>query len=72
MSLNKHHITDTKDRLPISQKVAYGLGGIVPIALANIVFMLIGIIGNIGLGISLLMLNLVMMVPESGMLLLIL
>ena len=64
MSLNKHHVTDTKDRLPISQKVAYGLGGIVPIALANIVFMLIGIIGNIGLGISLLMLNLVMMVPR--------
>ena len=28
MSLNKHHITASKDRLPISQKVAYGLGGI--------------------------------------------
>jgi len=64
MSFKKHHVTAGQDRLPVSQKIAYGLGGIVPIALANIVFMLIGIIGNIGLGISLLMLNFVMMIPR--------
>lgn len=64
MRIAPHHVTAAADRLPMSQKIAYGLGGIVPIALANIVYMLMGIIGNIGLGISALLLGLVMAVPR--------
>jgi GPH family glycoside/pentoside/hexuronide:cation symporter len=64
MALKKHHVTAVADRLPATQKIAYGLGGIVPIALANIVFMLMGIIGNIGYGINALLLALFMNVPR--------
>ncbi|WP_168442004.1 MFS transporter [Pontiella desulfatans] len=64
MNLNEHHKTSVADRIPMGQKVAYGLGGIVPIALANIVYMLMGIIGNISLGLSALVLGLVMAVPR--------
>jgi hypothetical protein len=39
-------------RLRWSVIVAYGFGGLVPIALFNIAGQLIGLIGNIGLGLS--------------------
>jgi hypothetical protein len=41
----KHHI-------PFGQMAAYGAGGIIPIALFNIAGILVGLMGNISLGLS--------------------
>ncbi len=64
MSLEKHFTTASVDRLPLGQKVAYGLGGVLPIALANIVAMLMGLIANVGLGISAVLIGWIMVVPR--------
>ena len=47
-----HHVTKAEDRIPFYQLFAYGFGGIIPIALFNIAGQLMGLIGNISLGLS--------------------
>lgn len=60
----EHHRTDARDRVPWVQLIAYGLGGVVPIALFNSVGQLSGLILNLGLGISAIMVGVAQMVPR--------
>lgn len=60
----QHHQTAAKDRIPWQQLAAYGIGGIIPIALFNIAGQLMGLIGNIGLGLSAFWLGLVLIFPR--------
>ncbi len=51
-------------RLSWSAVIAYGSGGLVPIALFNIAGQLIGLIGNIGLGLSAFWLGVILIIPR--------
>ncbi|MCF8371368.1 MAG: MFS transporter [Bacteroidales bacterium] len=59
-----HHKTKAEDRIPFKQLVAYGFGGIIPIALFNIAGQLMGLIGNISLGLSALWLGVILIIPR--------
>ena len=59
-----HHDTAASDRIPWVQLIAYGLGGFVPIALFNSVGQLSGLILNVGLGISAIMVGVAQMIPR--------
>ena len=59
----KHKVCVT-DRISNQQLVAYGLGGLIPIALFNIAGQLMGLIGNIGLGLSAFWLGVVLIIPR--------
>ena len=52
------------DRIPLAQLVAYGAGGIIPIALFNIAGILVGLMGNISLGLSALWLGVILVIPR--------
>jgi GPH family glycoside/pentoside/hexuronide:cation symporter len=52
------------DRVPWYQLIAYGMGGIVPIALFNIASQLMGLLGNISLGLSAVLLGWIMIFPK--------
>src|SRR5271155_1847703 len=52
------------DRIPFSQLAAYGAGGIIPIALFNIAGILIGLMGNISLGLSAFWLGVILIIPR--------
>jgi len=54
----------TSNRLPPSQLAAYGAGGIIPIALFNIAGILVGLMGNISLGLSAFWLGVVLIIPR--------
>ncbi len=56
--------TASQDRIPWSVLIAYGSGGIIPIALFNIAGQLMGLIGNIGLGLSAFWLGVIMIFPR--------
>lgn len=58
------HQTKTEDRLHFSQLAAYGAGGIIPIALFNVAGILVGLMGNISLGLSAFWLGAIMIVPR--------
>jgi GPH family glycoside/pentoside/hexuronide:cation symporter len=58
------HPTAAKDRIPLQQKIAFGLGASTPIAFVNTVSGLTGLIYNIGLGINPVLLGIVQMVPR--------
>ena len=64
--LEKHtkHATAPEDRIPFLQLIAYGFGGIVPIALFNIAGQLMVLIGNISLGLSAFWLGVIMIIPR--------
>jgi glycoside/pentoside/hexuronide:cation symporter, GPH family len=64
MSSQTHHPTAPEDRIPWNQLIAYGAGGLIPIALFNIAGQLIGLIGNIGLGLSAFWLGVVLIIPR--------
>jgi GPH family glycoside/pentoside/hexuronide:cation symporter len=51
-------------RIPFSQLAAYGAGGIIPIALFNIAGILIGLMGNISLGLSAFWLGVILIIPR--------
>ena len=53
---------DTK--IKFSQLAAYGAGGIIPIALFNIAGILVGLMGNISLGLSAFWLGAILIVPR--------
>jgi GPH family glycoside/pentoside/hexuronide:cation symporter len=58
------HVTQPEDRIPLQQLVAFGFGGIIPIALFNIAGQLMVLIGNISLGLSAFWLGVIMIIPR--------
>ncbi|MEI8047494.1 MAG: MFS transporter [Bacteroidota bacterium] len=50
--------------IPFTQLAAYGAGGIIPIALFNVAGLLVGLMGNISLGLSAFWLGAMMIVPR--------
>lgn len=60
----RSHVTAARDRIPWIQLLAYGLGGFVPIALFNSVGQLSGLIVNVGLGVSAILVGVAQMVPR--------
>jgi len=58
------HQTKPEDRIRFSQLAAYGVGGIIPIALFNIAGILVGLMGNISLGLSAFWLGVILIIPR--------
>jgi GPH family glycoside/pentoside/hexuronide:cation symporter len=58
------HKTKSEDRIRFSQLAAYGAGGIIPIALFNIAGILVGLMGNISLGLSAFWLGVILIIPR--------
>jgi GPH family glycoside/pentoside/hexuronide:cation symporter len=58
------HSTKPEDRIRFSQLAAYGAGGIIPIALFNIAGILVGLMGNISLGLSAFWLGFILIIPR--------
>ncbi|MGB4205984.1 MAG: MFS transporter [Bacteroidales bacterium] len=56
--------TGSEDRIRFSQLAAYGAGGIIPIALFNIAGILVGLMGNISLGLSAFWLGVILIIPR--------
>jgi len=54
----------SEDRVPWNQLIAYGMGGLIPIALFNIAGQLMGLLGNISLGLSAFWLGVIMIIPR--------
>jgi glycoside/pentoside/hexuronide:cation symporter, GPH family len=52
MSTRLHHVIAPEDRVPVQQKIAYGLGAMVTIVAVNSVVQLAGLVYVVGLGIS--------------------
>jgi len=52
------------DRIQFSQLAAFGSGGIIPIALFNIAGILVGLMGNISLGLSAFWLGVILIIPR--------
>ena len=52
------------NRTPLPQLAAYGAGGIIPIALFNIAGILVGLMGNISLGLSAFWLGVILVIPR--------
>ncbi|HMM11611.1 MAG TPA: MFS transporter [Bacteroidales bacterium] len=50
--------------IPFNQLAAYGAGGIIPIALFNIAGILVGLMGNISLGLSAFWLGFILIIPR--------
>ena len=64
MAARLAHRTAAEDRVPWNQLIAFGLGGLVPIALFNIVLQLVPLLGNISLGISAVWLGAILVLPR--------
>jgi GPH family glycoside/pentoside/hexuronide:cation symporter len=58
------HSTKRENGIPFSQLAAYGAGGIIPIALFNIAGILVGLMGNISLGLSAFWLGVILIIPR--------
>ena len=54
----------SRGRIPLPQLAAYGAGGIIPIALFNIAGILVGLMGNISLGLSAFWLGVILIIPR--------
>lgn len=52
------------NKITFSQYAAYGAGGIIPIALFNVVGILVGLMGNISLGLSAFWLGFILIIPR--------
>jgi GPH family glycoside/pentoside/hexuronide:cation symporter len=61
---NIDQIAKPERQIRFSQLAAYGAGGIIPIALFNIAGILVGLMGNISLGLSAFWLGAIMIVPR--------
>jgi GPH family glycoside/pentoside/hexuronide:cation symporter len=59
-----HHKTKQEDKIHFSQLAAYGAGGIIPIALFNIAGILVGLMGNISLGLNAFWLGVILIIPR--------
>ena len=64
MATIREHFTAAEDRVPWTQLIAFGLGGLIPIALFNIVLQLVPLLGNISLGISAVWLGTILVLPR--------
>ncbi len=64
MSIPERHETAAEDRVPWSQLIAYGMGGLIPVAIFNIAGQLMGLLGNISLGLSAFWLGTIMIIPR--------
>lgn len=64
MSTPERHTTAAEDRVPWNQLIAFGMGGLIPIALFNIAGQLMSLLGNISLGLDPLWLGVIMVVPR--------
>ena len=64
MSTSQRHTTAAEDRIPWNQLISYGMGGLVGIALFNIAGQLMGLLGNISLGLSAFWLGTIMIIPR--------
>lgn len=64
MGLEKHHLTADKDRLPVTQKVGYGVGAIVTIVAVNSLMQLTGLVYIDGLGVSAIWMGFAMAIPR--------
>ena len=64
MATGAEHATAAEDQVPWQQLIAFGLGGLIPIALFNIVLQLVPLVGNISLGISAVWLGAVLVLPR--------
>jgi glycoside/pentoside/hexuronide:cation symporter, GPH family len=53
-----------KQKIKFDQLLAYGAGGIVPIAIFNITGQLMGLLGNISLGLSAILMGFIMLIPR--------
>lgn len=58
------YATEARDRIPVVQKIAFGLGMATPIAFVNSVAQLTNLVFNIGLGVSPIYLGLAQLVPR--------
>jgi GPH family glycoside/pentoside/hexuronide:cation symporter len=56
--------TEVRDRVSWNQLIAYGMGGVIPIALFNIAGQLMSLLGNISLGLSAVWLGIIMALPR--------
>ncbi|KYG66497.1 hypothetical protein AZI86_05470 [Bdellovibrio bacteriovorus] len=56
--------SELNDRVPLRQLIVFGAGGLIPIALFNIAGQLIGLIGNISLGLSAFWLGVILIIPR--------
>lgn len=56
--------TKTEGHIPFTQLAAYGAGGIIPIALFNVAGILVGLMGNISLGLSAFWLGFILIIPR--------
>lgn len=63
METNKQ-ASQKNEKIKFSQYAAYGAGGIIPIALFNVVGILVGLMGNISLGLSAFWLGLILIIPR--------
>lgn len=62
--MENNNTKKTEDRIHFSQLAAYGAGGIIPIALFNIAGILVGLMGNISLGLSAFWLGFILIIPR--------
>jgi GPH family glycoside/pentoside/hexuronide:cation symporter len=60
----KHQHVQKEGHIPFSQLSAYGAGGIIPVALFNIAGILVGLMGNISLGLSAFWLGFILIIPR--------
>ncbi len=60
----KTTVSSHSDKVKFGQLAAYGAGGIIPVALFNIAGILVGLMGNISLGLSAFWLGLILIVPR--------
>jgi glycoside/pentoside/hexuronide:cation symporter, GPH family len=63
-SVDEPHAAAADERVPWSQLIAYGMGGVIPIALFNIAGQLMSLLGNISLGLQPFVLGAIMVVPR--------
>lgn len=63
MTSNKQNHS-SENRVPVKQLIVFGAGGLIPIALFNIAGQLVGLIGNISLGLSAFWLGAILIVPR--------
>lgn len=54
----------SEGHIPFAQLAAYGAGGIIPIALFNVAGILVGLMGNISLGLSAFWLGFILIIPR--------
>jgi GPH family glycoside/pentoside/hexuronide:cation symporter len=61
---SKQQNVQKEGHIPFQQLAAYGAGGIIPVALFNIAGILVGLMGNISLGLSAFWLGFILIIPR--------